>query len=220
MFGCQFDKFKFMKFPDEMFEGMKFPVHGLDKDTDLIEKFPELTRHDEFNKAYLQFSNANMSYDRNMLLRYIFYCYDVSIAWDLPDMKTRKEEAMKLAGYRIDSTRREPIVEMLLSNEIIDVNEMIIAFFKIQNNRKHRWRMQALDLLDQYDRIIMEPIDPELDDDKRLKSAGLKTKLMDDTWKFGEELDVIEAKYFGSEDEAKVILTTTKKRISPESVDD
>lgn len=202
------------KYPEEFFENMKFRVHKLDQGVDLMEQFPSLLDYKEFNISHLHWNKATMTFDRDMLLKYIFYCYDESLRWEFPDMKTRKEFCLKLAGYR---TKDESIKELLVSNELKQVNEMILTFFKILNNRKHRRRIQALELLDQFDRIIMAKFDPDLEDDKLLKSAAIKTKLMDDTIKLDTILDAIEEGFFGSEKEAKEITSVKKQRTTPES---
>lgn len=201
------------KYPDEFFENMKFKIHGVAHVTDLMELFPSLRDHKEFNVSSLHWNEVDMDYDRNTLLRYIFYCYDESLIWEFPDMQSRKEFCLKLSGY---TTKDKDIMERLINNELPQVNDMILVFFKIQNNRKHRWRLQAMDLLDQYDRIIMKPIDSMLDDDKVLRAANLKTTLMKDTWSFIKDLDEIDKEFFGSSEEAKVI-TTKRQRTTPET---
>ena len=61
-------------YPDEFFENMKFKVHGLVHGIDLMAEFPSLREHKEFQVPLLHWNETDRDYDRNMLLKYIFYC--------------------------------------------------------------------------------------------------------------------------------------------------
>lgn len=205
-----------MNFEEGFFDKMRFPIHELKLDVDLVEKFPLLKQFPEFRIETMTVSTYEgdvIFKDPNQLIRYVLYCYDLNIAWDVPDFESRKKESAKLVGIL-----KGKQLDLMINNEISFLNDMIIAFFRIQNNRKYRWKIMGMDLLDQYQRIIMEPISGLLDDDKRLRAAELKSKLMKESKSIGEEIDVINKEFLGSEEEAGEIFEKSTKGISPQNL--
>jgi hypothetical protein len=195
-----------MLYTNADFKNMKFPIFELPLDQDLLVQFKRL-------QSFPAFKQALPNLDINLVMRYIFFCYDQSIQWDTLDFKTRKKKAIELAGFK----KFDRNVVLMLNNAIPEVNQMIVAFFQIQNNRKLRRKIMALELLDQYHKIIMEPIRKKLDDDKRMRAANLKTKLMEDCETLDRMIDGIDDEYFGSSDEA-LKVTENLVAISPENI--
>ena len=195
-----------MQYTNSDFKNMKFPIFELPLDEDLLSKFNRLTSFSEFKEDI-----PNL--DNNLVIRYIFFCYDHTIQWDTLDFKSRKKKAAELAGFKKFNRN----VVLMLNNAIPEVNQMITAFFRIQNNRKFRRKIMALELLDQYHKIIMEPIRKKLDDDKRMRAANLKTKLMEDCETLDAMIDGIDVEFFGSTDEA-LAIEENLIAISPENI--
>lgn len=199
-----------MTYPEGFFSNMRFKIHELPEDTDLFQEFPVLNNFKSFKVPFLLYENAELTYDRNEMLRYVFYCYDMSIEWDVPDVKTKKERAGKLAGITTN------IIKMLVANKIPEVNYMIIDFLKIQNNRTFTWKVNTEEVIDEYYSLIRDPIDTTADDEKKLKAAEKKTKLLNDCKMLGKELDDIDKEFFGSVEEAAEIEQITP--ISPQDL--
>ncbi len=183
---------------------MRYPVYCLPLDKDLLKQFPSLQKHDAFSKEV-------PGMNRNLVLRYIFFCYDQSIKWETPEFKERKKQAAELAGFK---TMDRHTVQMM-NNALEEVNDMIVAFFRLQHYRKYRMKIMALELLDQYHKIIMEPIRKKLDDDKRARAANLKTDLMLKCKTLDELICQIDEEYYGSSEEADEIENIP---ISPENL--
>lgn len=204
-----------MKYPDGFFDQMKFPVEHLPVGTDLMKEFPMLQIREAFKVPYLFFDESEQDYDRNKLLRYVFYCYDQSIDWELvaPDIVDRKIAAFKLAGFQ---TKDNILTEQIVENVIVQVNDMIVEFLNMQNNRKFSQKILTLEVLTQYAQILMEQLDPRMDDDKRMKAILVKSKLLEDTATFGDKLDAMDIQFFGSTKEAAEI--DIPEPISPQNL--
>lgn len=199
-----------MIYPEGFFSNMRFKIHELPEDTDLFKEFPVLNNFTSFKVPYLHYKNAELTYDRNEMMRYVFYCYDISIEWDTPDLKTRKERAGKLAGLKTN------FIQMLVENSLPEANAMILDFLKIQNNRRFTWKIAAEILMDEYYGLIFDPIDSKSDDEKKLKAANLKTKVLTDCKTMGKEIDELDKEFFGSTEEAAEIEQITP--ISPQDI--
>ena len=188
-----------MTFPEGFFDGMRFKVHGLPEGTDLMKEFPVLQNYKSFKVSMLVYNNADMVYDRGAVLRYIFYCYDLSLQWDVPDLKTKKKQAGKLAGLKTN------FIEMLIDNSLPQVNAMILDFLKIQNNRIFTYRVTVDNLIAEYYDFLWAPIDTNADDEKKLKAVLLKAKLIEECEKLTAKIDEIDKELFGSVEEASEI---------------
>ncbi len=192
------------------FSKMLFPVFELEANVDLLVKFPRLNTI----KAFCQSSTSKLDFNR--ALRYVMFCYDKnSKLLEISDLKSRKEMAAKLAGFgSLNSS-----VKQMMSNGYAFVNDMIIAYCRLQNNRLFQMKITALEAFYEYQRIIIEPIDSELDDDKIMRAANLKTKLIEDCDLIHEKIKKYNLELFSSEeDAADMDEALAKAAVSPENI--
>lgn len=192
----------------EDFKGMQFPIYGLGNDEDLFQHFPALSAIKAFEKK------GSIPIDHQLLIRYVFYCYDKkSKLQTYPELDKRKKEAARLAGIHPTNVH----LKALFDNQFKEVREMIIAFCRMQNNRLFQMRITALEAFYEYQSIILDPIDQKLDDDKMLRAANLKTKLIEDCDSIHEKINHYDEELYGSTAEAET-LEETVGGISPENI--
>lgn len=117
-----------MDYNDSSFSGLMFNVFRVPEKSDILKTFPSLNRYKEFS--------AEMSLDRNIVLRYIIYMYDQRTPLRAIDnIFKRKNEAAILAKFPED--KKNPFkkeYEDVILNKNQVVNRMIIRFVRIQKN--------------------------------------------------------------------------------------
>lgn len=202
-----------MKFKKGLFDKMQFPIHGLKDDVDLLERFPMLNSTREFNPDEFKYDKKSLDIDLNMVIRYVLYCYDQNIKWETIDFKSRKVQAVQAAGF--EKFNRDAI--LMINNYIPQVNEMVIAFFRLQCNRKYQRKIMCMELIEANSKIIMEPIRKKLADDKKVTASSNKTKLLKDCEELDDMVTAINEEFFGSDREADEIEEKLRP-ISPESL--
>lgn len=210
------------------FSRLKFPVHEVPQGTDLVHKFSELAGHREFSN----YPHA----DRNNVIRYILYCYDLNsdLIKQFTDLKKRKEAAAELAGFKrsekdgkfdkevynmmefkkktITTTDEDEKEETEVeSNKIY---AMVMCFLKIQQSRLWSMIVSTEQAFEEYQGLIMEPVSERGDKDT-LTAAKTKDALMDSCDKMNQRIEEYYNKLFGSNED---LIEVKRKAISPETI--
>lgn len=97
-----------------------------------------------------------------------------------------------------------------------ELTEYISNFLIAQNEPVWQQYVSCQTLFNEYQRLIIKPLKDDNDDDKNLKAATLKTKLVDDCDKLIERLSTYLDKIF--EKDKSIIEHVKKKRITVESI--
>lgn len=117
------------------FKNMMFPVFDIPPKADLFLEFPVLSEVHAF-------SNTSHELDHYLVIRYVLFCYDRnSKLMEISDLPKRKEVAVGLAGFKKITGE----VELMTANKLPQVNDMIVAFCRIQNNRLFQMKLSALE---------------------------------------------------------------------------
>ncbi len=215
------------------FSKLKFPIHEIPQGVDLVNEFKELQGYPEF---------ANYSHkDRNNVIRYVFYCYDLNsdLIKQFTDLKKRKEAAAELAGFKRnekDGKFHKDVYDMMEFKKKtveIEVEEeegkkaktetevesnkiypMVMTFLKMQQSRLWSMIVTTEQAFEEYQGLIMEPVSESGDKDT-LTAAKTKDALMDSCDKMNQRIDEYYNKLFGANDDLKEIK---KKPIRPETI--
>jgi len=197
---------KRIQYNSKDFSRLTFQIFELDPRVQLTKEFPRLGTVQVFAKSTGRIES-------NLLLRYVIFCYDrYSPLREIEDLPLRKETALHLAGI----TEPSPGVEALLDNKLPIVCDMIIEYCRLQNSRVFQMKVVALEALYEYQRLIIDPIDRDLDDDKKMRAANLKTKLIEDCDVIHSKIKKYNEELYGSDDDAVEVEQFV--RISPETI--
>ena len=190
---------------------MKFNVCDLPLDTDIVTHFKELSSYKEFTDY--------KDKDKNLVLRYIFLCYDFKtpLLKTHPELKKRKEEAMDLAGFERNSKGKfsEKLINVMdMKDE--GVNKIILCFLtRIQNNMA--WTLFVANEFTFSDnmRLLMKPLEGD-DDKKVLDGANARSKLREECKAVIKDQEELLKSLFADNNDLKELVK--KKIISPETV--
>lgn len=193
------------------FKGLKFKIHELPKDADLLEKFPDLAKYKAIGRSKYP--------DLNRILRYIIYLYDPGsdLIKDIPDLQSRKNAAAKLAGYDSETPELETIMQFK-EPKIVDIIQCYLT--EIHYNREYREWCTLQQELDTYNRLRLKAPDEKTEDSEQavdlFKSIDLQGKIRKQCEDIHTKLDVIEKKLFG--DDTELLTVAYKSRFkSPEA---
>lgn len=122
------------EFLDSDYTSLLFNVQAVKSNEDYRDIFPELHLNTEFSLK------LPSDIDRNMVIRYIIYCYDKNSPHRsrYKDLLTRKVHAAMDAGFELDAGKFNKHVEDILHCRNIQTNEMIIAYCKLHNSLGYR----------------------------------------------------------------------------------
>lgn len=192
------------------FSLLRFPIHNLPKDACLLTHFKELQSYPEFTEYTEK--------DRNLLLRYIFYCYDMNsdLVKRFADLQKRKETAMDIAGWKRGEDGRfknEKAYDILALVDLPSFN-MIVCFLKMQNHRLWMMICSTEEAFYEYQVGIMKRVFDVKDKDT-LAAIISKEKLMDNCDTMNNRIEEYYKKLFG--DNTDVTDQVKKKRTTPET---
>jgi hypothetical protein len=196
------------------FAKLKFPIHEVPHGTDLLHKFSQLNSIQEFR----EYGNG----DRNKVIRYIIYCYDLASDFieKFPNLKERKEACLIESGIernKKDEFDNRCIQIMDLSDEA--VRDMINGYLRFINNRTWMMLVSTEEMFSEYQKLIMKPISTNSEDKEKdiLSAADIKKKLREECNIMDEHLKRYYQEIFGDNEDLKE-QHTKKKRVTPESI--
>lgn len=189
-------------FSDSDFDKMFFNPYKVKGS--LKKKYPKL-------KMFKTFQGSD-----EKLIKYVLYVYDYNTPLKeyYPDLKIRKEEAARLAGYDLDK-EKDFLYEIFFFTNL-KLLEMVDEFLKKQNNRVWSMIVSNEQTFFEYQTKLLRPVDGDKDKDI-LQALQIKSKIMDDLNTINERLETYYMKLYGEDD---VLLTTIKadKRLTPEFI--
>lgn len=136
--------------------------------------------------------------------KFIIMCYhkDSDLVSKHKDkLKDKWIEAKKLTGFK---------------GEASELYEHISKFLIYQNDSVWQQLCSCQSTFNEYQEIILKPLQQSADDDKLLKAASLKSKLIDDCDKLIDKIDSYLSKVF--EKDKSLINIVKTKPISPENI--
>jgi hypothetical protein len=136
--------------------------------------------------------------------KFIIMCYhkDSDLVSKYKDkLKDKWVEAKAKTGYK---------------GEASDLYEYISKFLISQNDAVWQQLCSCQSTFNEYQEIILKPLQQSADDDKLLKAASLKSKLIDDCDKLIDKIDSYLSKVF--EKDKSLINIVKTKPISPENI--
>jgi hypothetical protein len=190
------------------FKNLKLKVFGLEDGVDIRHKFKTII--DEQLPSFWEYKDG----DINKIIKYIVYLYDKNSPMQVryPDIKIRRNECAKLAGFTgvmdtfedLHSLERgsyrevighEPPDDNGVEEPIYGDMEFPLAKMVTQyciSQKHHKWTiiMTQESLFQEYTQEILLPITRFKDQKQKLDATLVKSKLR-------EELEVIEAKLDG-----------------------
>lgn len=191
------------------FEKLQYNVYALDKDADILKEFSDLTRFKEFSESLIKFVLKEkdwvpepLNLDRNMVLRYVFYCYDKKTPFlSEKNLIRRKILCAQEAGFAVgkDGLFHKDVDDILRGyNEV--VNRMIVRF--VRNQRDLRYALLVSGLENYYDNINKLTEIRKKDD---AKDSSLKTDLFNSTKVMLDDLELLSDEVFNSDKELMFI---------------
>lgn len=200
--------YEYMKINPEEFRNLKIPVFGLPDGTDIRHQFKDLV--DANCPSFFDYNEP----DVNKVVKYIIYLYDKNSPMPVayPDIKLRRNECAKLAGFTgvLESledlhTLERGVTSPIIGHEPMDEDgvekpiygdkefplaKMVTEYCISQQNHKWTIIMVNESLFSEYTQEILVPITTFKDQKQKLDAAMVKSKLR-------EELEIIEAKLDG-----------------------
>lgn len=121
------------RYEEEDFGDLLFNVHKVPKKENVVDHFPELGKHPEFQEQL-----GGLEVHRDRIFRYIVYKYDRnSPLLDIDDFIKRKITAAQLAGFRPNASGQfSAHVRWFLRGSNPIVNAMIIRYCRMQYPKK------------------------------------------------------------------------------------
>jgi hypothetical protein len=183
----------------------------------LASKFPELFRHKQFQKLRAQ-PNCDD------IVRYIVALYDKNselIHEFQNDLKARKEEAAKDAGFKKSNGKWPVAVQDIMEIRNQDTNQAILQYLKIQ--RHNVWMEITITEQELYDyqELRFTPVKKgkkTLVDEKLIvESTVKKGALMDACDKRRQKLDALYEEFFG--DNVELMELEFEEAITPEKAE-
>lgn len=121
-----------MKFLDNDFSRMRYKVHPVPDDNDILKEIPEL----KSIPSLADIEPIRKGLIRTQIIKYIAYMYDPSTpVLSVPDIMKRRFFAAKLAGFSQDKRRRftKPVEDMISGkDELVNraITEFVVSFNK------------------------------------------------------------------------------------------
>lgn len=203
---------------NDRYSSIKYKVFGVKES--LIEVFPEIFKHKEFQKL----KNRR---DCDNLIRYIFFLYDKNsqlIHEYQTDLKARKEEAAKDAGYRRQTggTWGKEIQDVMDIQDH-DATAAIMKFLKIQ--RHNVWTEIVVTEQELFDYQVMRftPVGKKgkkstADDEKKIIESTVKKEALRKACNERiAALEVLYEQFFG--DNKDLIAAEFDEMITPEKAE-
>ena len=178
----------------------------LEKGDNPLEKHPVLASHVEFKSI------------PNPILHFIFLLYDFNFQKTLKGKDYEEKQKLVADHVGVSDSQLVAINGTSDSREFsARISGAVARFLRIQDSRK--WALYC-NFSDQFYQLIQStrnPIDDQLDDDKKERAYDTRTKVRDSMTKLALELDKLEAELFLDPKAAKVVSNVVE-RISPEAM--
>lgn len=203
----------------ERIEGLFIDVYSVGEKDDLVQKFPLLSRYDEFTSFR---GSMDGELNRNKVIRYINVLYSAKselVRTYKDDLQIRKEESALHAGFeKKEMTQVENDLYQLKNEKIIKI---IMRFLIIQNVRLWTTICSIEQSFYQTSELLMSPLDQDGGDKDKyaaaVKQKPLRAELIDMT----EQLDALYDKMFNDNSDLKSQFTKDDRlrfHLSPEQV--
>lgn len=188
------------------FKDLKFKIHELPKDTDLREKFQDLKKY----KVIARSKYPNF----DLLMRYLIYLYDPNsdLIKTIPDLSSRKQQAALYAGYTHDTPELQYIMDFK-DQKIVDIIHCL--FTQVYHSRDlTEWHTLQQEL-EEYTKLRLKSLDDDGAEETGekldiMKAMELKGKLRVQTKQIHEQLDYLEQKIFGDNNDVKNIAIISR----------
>jgi hypothetical protein len=215
------------------FDDLRWPVHRLEMDSELLLKFPEF----RMQKDIAAYPHP----DRNKLLRYMIYLYDEHSPLPRihPDLHERKLWALRLAGYLLENENLNEQVQKVYALATPEIARIARAFISMQKSREFKLKLaieqvheENLSMLLSPDLFVAEPKEEEEAEEpkgkrgkkKRSKPTGeqklleatQKSKLIDICTKTLSTLEQLDKKLYGTDE---VLQQAVEESIVQEKVE-
>lgn len=121
------------EFRADDFSKLMFLVGDMPENIDPVKKFPKLLKYKEFLDTKMPVAR------KNKIFRYIVFMYDRESPFTprVPDLHKRKIEVAKYVKLVVDPKTVPEDIKRILRNDDTQVNEMIIAYCRMQNNPQY-----------------------------------------------------------------------------------
>lgn len=200
----------------EDFSGLTYNVYDIyqkDPKKDLLIQFPKLKELPSFA--------AYGHGDRNYIIRYIIYLYDMKspLPKAFEDLQKQKVEAALLAGYETDKTGKfkDARIRKVLDNEDNDILQMIFEYttsFKSKTYAYYKANEHAF-----YENIngVYKSAKYAEDPKKELEAQMVKEKMLDHNEKLMQRMEALARELWGKDEE---LIEKIEKRgaLRPEDI--
>ena len=200
----------------DRYSSIRYKVH-LTKEP-LEKAFPELFRHEEFNKL-----RKRIDFER--LMRYIMFCYDKNtqlVQEFQHDLADRKSEAAKDAGFERKDGKWGSKIQDVMDIKDEEVTAAIMQFLKMQ--KSHVWTEIMICEQELFDYRVLRftPVgkgkgEGALDDKDVIDSTVKKDKLMESCNLRMRELERLYEQFFG--DNKDLQAAEFEEQIKPETAE-
>lgn len=197
-------------------ENLKVPVADHLNSLDILDKFPELRVHSEFE----DFRHARY---KTQIIKYVIFAYDSgssSVRNNSHDFRAIKEDAMSRAGFaKSNSGKFEDDIVDIMEMRNPAVNKMICCYLRYFVH-SHTWRLIVMneELMHEYMSLVLEPVDSggkKADDKKILEAANIKAKLREECKSIANDLKSYYKELYGNNEDIKEEII---KPVRPETI--
>lgn len=196
------------------YEGLRFRIHNLPLEVNLLKEFNELGKHEELKTTII---------DNNKILRYCIYMFDPKseLIKEVTQLKERKAKALNLAGYKKNKDGTfEQDAELILNGMSHDIEEQQQVIDEVQrvtfcmltrvyNDRKFREWQTLHEELDENTQFRMSKI-IDKGDKATVDAIEKKGKLREQAKAIHVEIDALEKEIFGDHEELKEHALTVR----------
>ncbi len=139
---------------DYVFKGLMFDVFSGPKDSNLMQRFPQLSLYPEFREA-----EKMQILKINDVIRYIVAVYDKrGLRVYEESIQKRKKIACEMVGWKNANGTIKSSAQDAMDGKNIAVNRMIIRYMKIHKNIKYT---SLVALEESYFNLVAKMMDPE-----------------------------------------------------------
>jgi len=152
------------------------------------------------------------------IVKYILYMYDLRspMRRQISEIKQRKQECAILAGFELEKGRDKAEVDRLFNFEDEQAFDFVLNFLRYQNNKTWAVLVSNEEVLFQYQEELLKPVTNYKTDKDKLSAHDLKSKLMAESDKILERIELYEEKIYGTD---KDLLNKVRQApITPEQI--
>jgi hypothetical protein len=203
----------------EEIAGLFIDMSNVDEKEDLVNKFPLLSRYEEFSEFK---GTPGGELNRNKVIRYVNALYSAKsdlVRTYKDDLQIRKEEGAIYAGF--DSKEMPRVEEELFQLRNEKIVRMIMRFLIIQNVRLWTTICSIEQSFYQTNELLMTPLNLEGEDKDKYGAAVKQKPLRAELIEMNEQLDALYDKMFNDNSDLKEKFNKDdqlKRHLNPEQV--